>query len=153
FAVVSDFEYTLPPELIAQEPLGDRAASRMLRLDRRTGEVTDGLFRNLPDLLRSDDLLVINNTRVFPARLYGHRGGAKAQPVSARNPASREFLQGKIEILLTRQVSAEPNEWECLVRPGRKIVVGERLYFGTSPLGRTFLSDQLAAEVVGRGEF
>ena len=90
----------------------------------------DSQFRDFPDLLRADDLVVFNNTRVFPARLYGRRSGAKAQPLSPGNPASRDFLRGRIEVLLTRQLSREPNEWECLVRPGRKIGVGERLFFG-----------------------
>ena len=143
--LVSDFNYPLPPELIAQEPLADRAASRLLRLERDSGTLRDGLFREFPDLLRSDDLVVLNNTQVFPARLYGRRSGAKAQPLSPRNPAARSFLHGRIEVLLTRQISEEPSEWECLVRPGRKIGVGERLFFGPE--------DELQGEVVGRGSF
>jgi len=161
--LVSGFDYLLPEELIAQEPLVDRAASRLLRLDRPTGPLADKLFREFPELLRSGDLVVFNNTRVFPARLYGRRSGSKAQPLSEHNPASPEYLKGRIEVLLTKQISQEPNEWECLVRPGRKIGVGERLYFesaddrvgGLLPsasLG-TGLSDQLVAEVVGRGAF
>jgi S-adenosylmethionine:tRNA ribosyltransferase-isomerase len=142
--LVSDFHYYLPEDLIAQEPLSDRAASRLLRLD-SSGTIHDARFRDFPDLLRPSDLLVFNNTRVFPARLYGRRRGLKSQPVSARNPASREFLQGRVEVLLTRQLSAEPNEWECLVRPGRKIGAGEHLFFGED--------DELQAEVTGRGEF
>lgn len=141
--LVADFHYDLPPERIAQEPLPDRAASRMLRLDRQAGGWQDRMFREFPALLRPDDLLVLNNTRVFPARLYGHRSGARAQPLSRRNPAARDFLQGRIEVLLTRQLSEDPNEWECLVRPGRKIGVGEKLYFG-DPV-------ELEAEVVERG--
>src|SRR5437588_134852 len=128
--LVSDFNYHLPPELIAQEPLEDRASSRLLRVRRDTGELSDGTFRDFPRLLRSGDLVVFNNTRVFPARLYGRRSGSRAQPLSPRNPAARDFLRGTIEVLLTRQLSPEPNEWECLVRPGRKIGVGERLFFG-----------------------
>ena len=81
-------------------------------------------------MLRPDDLLVVNNTRVFPARLYGHRSGQRAQPLSPQNPAARDFLRGRIEVLLTRQMADDPNEWECLVRPGRKIGIGEKLYFG-----------------------
>lgn len=140
---VSDFNYHLPEELIAQEPLGDRAGSRLLHL-RRTGW-EDRQFRDFPHLLRKDDLLVFNNTRVFPARLYGHRGGARAQPVSPHNPAARDFLKGKVEVLLTRQLSQEPNDWECLVRPGRKIGVGEHLSFGQG--------SELNAEVLTRGSF
>ena len=143
--LVSDFRYHLPEELIAQKPLADRAASRMLHLDASNGRFDDRQFRELPELLRPGDLVVFNNTRVFPARLYGRRGGVKAQPVSRRNPAAREFLQGRIEVLLARQLQQEPNEWECLVRPGRKIGVGEHLFFGEH--------DELQAEVMGRGEF
>jgi S-adenosylmethionine:tRNA ribosyltransferase-isomerase len=142
--LVAEFDYYLPEELIAQEPLADRAASRMLRLGRETGRVEDRCFRDLPDLLRAGDLVVFNNTRVFPARLYGHRSGARAQPLSAENPASRDFLKGRVEVLLTKQLSQEPNEWECLVRPGRKIGVGEKLFFG---------NEELIAEVVSRGSF
>jgi S-adenosylmethionine:tRNA ribosyltransferase-isomerase len=143
--LVSEFDYNLPEELIAQEPLADRAASRMLRLDRGSGEIHDERFRDFPELLRAGDLVVFNNTRVFPARLYGRRSGTRAQPLSAANPASREFLQGRVEVLLTKQISQQPNEWECLVRPGRKIGVGERIFFGEH--------QKLVAEVVHRGEF
>ncbi len=143
--LVSDFDFHLPEELIAQEPLAARDDSRMLHLRRATGDFFDRQFREFPDLLRAGDLLVFNNTRVFPARLYGRRAGAHAQPVSPRNPAARDFLHGRIEVLLTRQISGEPNEWQCLVRPGRKIGVGERLIFGEQ--------DELRAEVVGRDTF
>jgi len=143
--LLSEFNYQLPPRLIAQEPLAERAASRLLQVNRDSGQLSDMGFRDFPDLLRPDDLVVFNNTRVFPARLYGTRGGAKAQFVSPRNPASKEFLKGRVEVLLTRQVSVDPNEWECLVRPGRKIGVGEHLYFGERR--------ELAAEVIRRGEF
>jgi S-adenosylmethionine:tRNA ribosyltransferase-isomerase len=155
--LVSDFNYSLPDDLIAQQPLGERTASRLLRLDRETGRIEDRQFIDFPALLQRGDLVVFNNTRVFPARLYGHRSGFKAsQPLSDHNPASRDFLKGRVEVLLTRKVCQDPNEWECLVRPGRKIGVGERLFFGGSPqdrVGRTFLSDELMAEVVARGSF
>ena len=147
--LVSDFNYHLPEELIAQEPLPDRAASRLLRVSRNSNSFEDLAFRDFPDLLRPDDLIVFNNTRVFPARLFGRRSGAKAQPVSEHNPASRDFLQGRVEVLLTKQVSQDPNQWECLVRPGRKIGIGERLYFG----GETSTPPELAAEVISRGSF
>ena len=148
--LVSDFQYDLPPERIAQEPLSDRAASRLLHIDRLDGtwpgqSWQDRKFREFPDLLRPDDLLVLNNTRVFPARLYGHRSGQRAQPVSPHNPAARDFLRGQVEVLLTRQVADDPIEWECLVHPGRKIGVGEKLYFGAPP--------ELEAEVTERGTF
>ncbi len=154
--LVSEFNYQLPTELIAQEPLPDRAASRLLRMNRCSGRFEDGRFRDFPELLRADDLIVFNNTRVFPARLYGSRSGAKAQPVSPRNPAARDFLKGRVEVLLTRQVSQDPNEWECLVRPGRKIGVGERLFFGNwDEDKRNWITgtDQLQAEVIARGNF
>jgi S-adenosylmethionine:tRNA ribosyltransferase-isomerase len=143
--LVSDFHYDLPEELIAQQPLPDRAASRLLHVSASSGALKDGQFREFPDLLRPGDLVVFNNTRVFPARLYGRRGGLKSQTISPQNPAAREFLRGRIEVLLTRQLKNEPNEWECLVRPGRKIAVGEQLFFGEH--------DELQAEVIGRGEF
>ena len=139
--LVSEFDYLLPEELIAQEPLAEREMSRMLRLSRGGGQVEDRCFREFPELLRPDDLVVFNDTRVLPARLYGSRSGSRAQPLSPQNPAARDFLKGSIEVLLTKQISAD--EWECLVRPGRKIGVGERLFFG----------ENLIAEVVGRGAF
>jgi len=152
--LVSDFHYELPEELIAQEPLADRAGSRLLHVESGTGALKDRKFREFPELLRPGDLVVFNNTRVFPARLFGRRGGVidshpstgSGQAFSQRtremgHPASA----GRIEVLLTRQVLQEPNEWECLVRPGRKIGVGERLFFGEQ--------DELQAAVIGRGEF
>jgi S-adenosylmethionine:tRNA ribosyltransferase-isomerase len=148
--LVSEFDYHLPEELIAKEPLADRAAARMLRLYRRQGGLRDATFRELPDLLRPDDLVVVNNTRVLPARLFGHRSGSRAQHVSPANPAAGEFLRGKVEVLLTRQLSAEPNLWEALVHPGRKLGIGERLYFGAEANDK---SHKLAAEIVARGEF
>jgi S-adenosylmethionine:tRNA ribosyltransferase-isomerase len=146
--LVSEFAYSLPEELIAQEPLPERIASRMLHLDRSKGSIQDLRFIDFVGLLRADDLVVFNNTRVFPARLYGTRSGSNAQEISPSNPGAREFLQGKVEVLLTRQTSESPNEWECLVRPGRKIGIGERLYFGE----RAGMAD-LIAEVVARGSF
>ena len=161
--LVSDFQYDLPPERIAQEPLADRAASRLLQLVRKPASwqdwsCKDRNFREFPGLLRPDDLLVVNNTRVFPARLYGHRSGQRAQPLSPHNPAARDFLRGRIEVLLTRQIADDPNEWECLVRPGRKVGVGEKLHFsgdqGSSP-ARLADDDppELEAEVTARGAF
>jgi S-adenosylmethionine:tRNA ribosyltransferase-isomerase len=143
--LVSDFHYELPEALIAQQPLPDRAASRLLRLSRASGDLTDLEFRDFPSLLNPSDLVAFNNTKVFPARLYARRKGLKSQVLSAHNPASREFLRGRVEVLLTRQLRGDPNEWECLVRPGRKIGVGEHLFFGEH--------DELKAEVISRGEF
>jgi S-adenosylmethionine:tRNA ribosyltransferase-isomerase len=143
--LVSDFNFHLPQELIAQQPLETRDGSRMLYLQRENGRYRDRKFRELPEMLRSGDVVVFNNTRVFPARLYGRRQGVRAHPVSARNPASREYLRGRVEVLLTRRLAAEPNDWECLVRPGRKIGIGEVLFFGEN--------DELQAEVLARGKF
>jgi S-adenosylmethionine:tRNA ribosyltransferase-isomerase len=134
--------------------LADRAASRMLHVDRQSADPLGGWrdrsFREFPGLLRPDDLVVINNTKVFPARLYGRRSGERAQSVSAQNPAAREFLRGRVEVLLTRQLSEDPNEWECLVRPGRKIGVGEKLYFDGRGEGD---APELEAKVTERGGF
>jgi len=95
----------------------------------------------------------VNNTRVFPARLYGHRSGQRAQPLSPHNPAARNFLRGRVEVLLTRQVSDDPNEWESLVRRGRKIGIGEKLYFGGRRGHSPDASPELEAEVLERGKF
>jgi S-adenosylmethionine:tRNA ribosyltransferase-isomerase len=149
--LVSDFNYDLPPESIAQEPLDDRAGSRLLHLNRQSAGWQDRQFREFPDLLRADDLLVVNNTRVFPARLYGRRSGERAHPIRLGNPAAGDFLRGRVEVLLTRQVGEDPNEWDCLVRPGKKIGVGEKLYFG--PVDSSSSAPKLEAEVTERSEF
>ena len=108
----SDFYFDLPPELIAQTPLERRDASRLLCLDRRSGEMEHRYFYNLPELLRPGDCLVLNDSRVLPARLIGRRlpGG------------------GACELLLLTQ--KEDNCWECLVRPGKRLRQGTRLSFG-----------------------
>ena len=143
--LVTEFDFHLPEELIAQRPPADRAAARMLHLHRESGDFEDLTFRQLPALLRPTDLLVLNNTRVIPARLFGHRSGRRAQPLSAHNPAMKDFLQGRCELLLTKRLE-NPFEWEALVRPGRKIGVGERLTFGEG-------ATHLEAEILERGEF
>jgi S-adenosylmethionine:tRNA ribosyltransferase-isomerase len=143
--LVSDFDFRLPEGLVAQEPLAARDHSRMLLLERESGQYADRLFHELPEMLGPDDVMVFNNTRVFPARLYGRREGVRSQPLSPRNPAARDFLSGRVEVLLTRQISTEPNDWDCLVRPGRKIGVGERIALGEN--------DELHAEVLARGKF
>jgi S-adenosylmethionine:tRNA ribosyltransferase-isomerase len=148
FVLVSDFDFPLPPELIAQHPPAERAASRMLHLQ---GELLrDTVFGEFPALVRASDLVVFNDTRVLPARLFGRRSGIRAQRLSPANPASRDFLHGRVEVLLTRRLPGEEQRWQALVRPGRKIMPGERLYFEAPADSGTPL---LEAEVLERGEF
>jgi S-adenosylmethionine:tRNA ribosyltransferase-isomerase len=136
--LVSDFDYALPEELIAQSPLAQRDASRMLVVDRAAGTFRDGVFRDFPDLLRAGDLLVLNDSRVIPARLFARRAGLHSQ--------ANQKPSGRIEVLLTYQSAA--NLWSALVRPARKAPVGERLIFAEGD-GAPLLS----AEVVEAGEF
>ena len=112
----TEFDYELPPELIAQTPIKPRDASRLMVVDRRTGEITHHHFRDLPELLRLGDLLVHNESRVIPARLF------------ARKPTG-----GKAEILLLRQRTGDT--WETLVR-GRRVRVGTRLKLLHGPDGQ-----------------
>ena len=86
---LSDFDYELPAGSIAQRPLAERDASRMLLLNRATGAWEDRQFRELPALLRGDELLVLNDARVLPARLFGHRAGLRAEPPGAKEPRAR----------------------------------------------------------------
>ena len=139
---LDEFDYALPAELIAQEPLAERDASRLMLLNREAGTIEDKSFREIGQILRPGDLLVFNNTKVIPARLLGRRRGAKSQPIGIHNPAVREFLSAQIELFLIRQES--DGTWQALVRPGRKVRTGEILEFGMG---------DLEAEVVGRGEF
>ncbi len=139
---LSEFDYFLPEELIAQRPLAERDQSRLLRLDRASETIEDRVFGDLPELLRPGDLVVFNNTKVFPARLLGRRVGTRAQKISPRNPAARQHLTGEVELLLTRDEGG--GIWRGLVHPGRKVPVGERLIFG---------GGELEAEVIGRGEY
>ena len=139
---LSEFDYVLPPERIAQRPLGERAASRMLLLDRATGAWDDRQFRELPEILHGSELIVLNNARVLPARLFGRRAGVRSQKPGRNNPARREFLESRIEVLLVREVAS--GLWEALVRPGRKINIGERIYFGEG---------ELEARIEARGEY
>lgn len=117
----SDFYYDLPQELIAQTPLDRRDGSRLMTLDKRTGETAHRHFYDLPNLLRSGDCLVLNNSRVLPARLIGHRptGGA-------------------CEVLLLTDKG--DNIWECLVRPGRKLREGAEITFGGGELTARILT-------------
>ena len=109
---VKDFDYELPEELIAQDPLEDRSSSRLMVLDRKTGDVEHRHFRDILDYLNPGDCLVINNTKVIPARLYG----------------AKEDTQAKIEVLLLKR--KENDVWETLVKPGKKAKPGTRIVFG-----------------------
>jgi S-adenosylmethionine:tRNA ribosyltransferase-isomerase len=122
---ISDFDYQLPEELIAQQPLVERDASRMLIADRASQSWTDSQFSNLPDQLSEKDVLVLNNTRVFPARLHGRRRRSR----------------GAIELLLLREV--ETDIWEALTRPARRLKIGSELEFEDA---------DLAAEVIDARE-
>jgi S-adenosylmethionine:tRNA ribosyltransferase-isomerase len=123
---VDEFDYHLPEELIAQQPLADRAASRMLVLYPNEQRWEDREFREFPQWIHPGDCLILNDTRVFPSRLYGHRTSGTAA----------------VEVFLLRHVSEDRLTWEALVRPGRKVPVGERIRF----------SDALDAEVLTRGD-
>ncbi|MGI6106623.1 MAG: tRNA preQ1(34) S-adenosylmethionine ribosyltransferase-isomerase QueA [Lachnospiraceae bacterium] len=125
---VSDFDYELPKELIAQDPIPDRSSSRLMILDKNTGETQDKIFRDIVDELNPGDCLVINDTKVIPARLLGQR----------------EETGGRVEVLLLKR--QEGDVWECLVRPGKKCRPGTRLTFGDGKLKAEIL------EVVDDGD-
>ena len=135
---LDELDYHLPREQIAQRPLARRDASRLLFLDRSSGVFEDRLFTEFLTLLRGDELLVFNNARVIPARLFGRRAGVHAQLPSLATRT--EHLTGEVEIFLTREIDSET--WEALVRPGRKMQVGERVLFGEG---------ELEAEILSRG--
>jgi S-adenosylmethionine:tRNA ribosyltransferase-isomerase len=137
---VNDFNFDLPEELIAQSPPAIRGTSRMLVLDRATGAFQDNFFRNLPEILRPDDLLILNDSRVIPARLFATRAGLHTQHNSP-DPS------GRIEVLLTQQLAE--SEWSALVRPSRKVQPGERLLFHTPDDPKPLLE----AEILAAGEF
>jgi S-adenosylmethionine:tRNA ribosyltransferase-isomerase len=125
--LLSDFDYHLPEELIAQEPLADRAGARMLVVDRATGTFEDRGFRDFPSFLHPGDCLVLNNSRVLPSRLYGQREGSA----------------GRVEVFLTKQLASDGLLWTALVRPGRKMRTGDRIV----------INSELALEILDRGEF
>ncbi|MGB9886847.1 MAG: tRNA preQ1(34) S-adenosylmethionine ribosyltransferase-isomerase QueA [Moorellales bacterium] len=132
------FDYSLPSELIAQEPVEPRDASRLMVVDRAGGRIEHRHFRDLPDYLRPADVLVVNESKVIPARLVGSREGG-----------------GRVEVLLVRRLT--PGRWEALVRPARRVRVGDRLGFGNGelearvreegPQGRRLLEFEAAGEV------
>ncbi len=123
--LISDFDYSLPPELIAQQPLPDRAGARMLVVDRKTGTWADRMFRDLPSYVHKGDCLVFNNSRVFPSRLLG----------------KRHKTGGKVEVFLIRP--AGENIWHALVKPSRSMRVGEEV----------IVSNDLSLKILTHGEF
>ncbi len=123
---LSDFDYHLPPELIAQEPLEDRSASRMLVVDRRTGRWEDRRFQDLPAFLGPGDCLVLNNTRVFPSRLLGQ--------LATTGRAA--------EVFLLRPLDQHKLQWNALVRPARRLHPGARIR----------ISEALEVEILAQGE-
>lgn len=140
--LVSDFNYDLPGEFIAQQPLPERSAARMLTLNRATGEFADAMFRDFPGHLREGDLLVLNDSRVIPARLFARREKSHGRTPKELSKAP----SGRVQIFLTEQIS--DLEWAALVRPGRKVLTGEILIF-ENPAGE----EKLRATVTTHGEF
>ena len=114
----SDFYYDLPQELIAQDPLSDRSASRLMLLDKNTGEIEHKIFKDIIDYLNPGDCLVINDTKVIPARLIGERVGTGAT----------------IEVLLLKRKEDMKDVWEVLVKPGKKAKIGTKISFGDGRL-------------------
>lgn len=121
---LSQFRFQLPPELIANEPPDNRDESRMMVLDRKSGKIEHKIFKDILDYFDDGDVFVINNTKVFPARLYG----------------TKEKTGAKIEVFLLRELNRETRLWDVLVDPARKIRIGNKLYFGED--------ETLVAEVI-----
>jgi S-adenosylmethionine:tRNA ribosyltransferase-isomerase len=130
---IDDFDYELPQELIAQEPLEDRAASRLMVLDRHTGSVDHRMFRDLPSLLQPGDLLVMNDSRVIPARLRGHRESG-----------------GGVEVLILRPES--DGLWRALAKPVRRLKVGERIVIPAKPGADAPDAHVVLKEKLGEGQ-
>jgi S-adenosylmethionine:tRNA ribosyltransferase-isomerase len=122
--LVTDFDYDLPHDSIAQRPLVRRDDSRLLVVERQGGAIGDGKFAEFPGLLRGDELLVVNNARVIPARLFGFRMPGRE--------SSGGTETGRVEVLLLRSLGSDV--WEALVRPGRKMELGQRVRFGDGEL-------------------
>lgn len=121
---LSQFKFTLPEELIAQYPAPQRDESRLMVLNRNTGEITHGVFKDVINYFDDGDMFIFNNTRVFPARLFGNK----------------ERTGARIEVFLLRELNAENKLWDVLVEPARKIRIGNKLYFGND--------DSMVAEVI-----
>lgn len=121
---LSQFNFDLPQTLIADHPLPERDKARLMVVNRQTGEISHHIFNEIIDFFDEDDVMIFNNTRVFPALLYGNK----------------EKTGARIEVFLLRELSAENKFWDVLVEPARKIRIGNKLYFGDD--------DSLVAEVI-----
>ena len=121
---LSQFKYNLPKDLIAKFPVENRDESRLMVLNRKTGKIEHRIFKDIIEYLNEHDVLVFNNTKVFPARLYGNK----------------EKTGAEIEVFLLRELNREQRLWDVLVDPARKIRIGNKLYFGED--------DVLVAEVI-----
>jgi S-adenosylmethionine:tRNA ribosyltransferase-isomerase len=153
---VSEFHFDLPEELIAQHPPAVRGSSRMLALDRVTAGLTDARFRDLPEFLRAGDLLVLNDSRVLPARLYALRSGVRTQagspePTGLTEVLLIEHVEDAVDANPTSQNRdvGHPIVWRALVKPAKKVRVGEALRF----VGAGGDGPGLTAEVVAAGEY
>ena len=121
---LSQFQFTLPEELLAEFPTENRDESRLMVVHKKTGLIEHKLFKDIIDYFDDGDVMVLNNTKVFPARLYGNK----------------EKTGARIEVFLLRELNAEQRLWDVLVDPARKIRIGNKLYFGDD--------DSLVAEVI-----
>jgi S-adenosylmethionine:tRNA ribosyltransferase-isomerase len=137
--LVSDFDFVLPDRLIAQQPAAHRDHSRLLVVDRSSGRVTDSVFKRLGEFLSRGDVLVVNNTRVFPARLIGRKIHSETGIKSPEGARAEVFLVRQIEALV----------WEALVKPGKALAPGARILFGPGgSAGDSYAGDRLTAEVI-----
>jgi S-adenosylmethionine:tRNA ribosyltransferase-isomerase len=136
---IEDFDYELPAGQIAQHPPAKRDGARMLEVGRHDGHLTDRLFSEFPGLLRGDELLVFNNARVIPARLFGRRAGPTGITVRTTRVPEPTAL---VEVFLSREVS--PDVWEALVKPGKKLAVNAEVIFGEG---------ELTGRIIAHGEF
>jgi S-adenosylmethionine:tRNA ribosyltransferase-isomerase len=121
---LSHFQFNLPEELLAEFPSENRDESRLMVIHRKTGEIEHKMFKDIIDYFDDGDVMVLNNSKVFPARLYGNK----------------EKTGARIEVFLLRELNAEQRLWDVLVDPARKIRIGNKLYFGDD--------DSLVAEVI-----
>ena len=121
---LSQFKFNLPKELIAQHPVENRDESRLMIVNRETGKIEHRMFKDVLEYFNEGDVMIFNNTKVFPARMYGNK----------------EKTGAKIEVFLLRELDAESKLWDVLVDPARKIRIGNKLYFGAN--------DEFVAEVV-----